>query len=161
MGKYLLQKGDVIRLEENMTVYASIPAKFVYRNAPFSAALTEHTIKIGRMYRKQVPRKVELVEKLTEELQRCLRYEGINETKVAAFVDELGLDFSIEDFDTTIFIGDYRVYHTCWDGGSGDFPDGWHVYAEKLDNPEVRVHFYQTVGYAALISDVNPIGHEA
>lgn len=62
------------------------------------------------------------------------------------------------------FAGRYVVYKTATDGGglghgAGDFyPNGHHVFCEKLDNPKLRVNFYQTGSFTAMIPYIDPVG---
>jgi hypothetical protein len=62
------------------------------------------------------------------------------------------------------FVGKYIVYKTTNDGGGmgssiNDFyPDGHHVFCERLDNFEVKIDFYQSGSFTAMIKDINPIG---
>jgi hypothetical protein len=61
-------------------------------------------------------------------------------------------------------IGKYVVYKTAFEGGGtgmGDhdiFPDGWHVYCEKLTNPFIKVDFYQSGCFTAVIEKIEPVG---
>jgi hypothetical protein len=55
--------------------------------------------------------------------------------------------------------GKYVVYKTCFDGvGSYESPAGHHVFCEKLNNPDVKIDFYQNGGFTAVIKDIAPIG---
>ena len=166
-----LQKGDIIQLESGMTVYAYFPAKFRFSNTPFSNKPTHGDICIGRVLHKNVPKKSKLIEDLSKKISNALKIDiDVDLTKVEAFVDSLNLDFSPEEFDTSVFEGEYRVYHVESNGGGIDahtsslvpqhYPDGWHVYCEKVDNPEIRVDFYQDGCFTAVISDIKPIRNE-
>jgi len=61
--------------------------------------------------------------------------------------------------------GDYVVYRAYSGGGStgggmnghDDWPDGWHVFAERADG--VKVDFYQSGCFTAMIREIQPIGH--
>ena len=169
-NKYYLQKGDIIRLEPGMKIYASFPEKFLYTNQPFSNKLAHHDIYIGKVIRKNVPERSEIIEEISEEVSNILNID-VDSKKVEAFVDSLNLDFSPEEFDTSVFAGTYRVYDAGSDGGTIDdnpktsitmdsYPNGWHVFCEKLDNPEIRVDFYQDGFFTAVISDIKPIRSE-
>lgn len=65
------------------------------------------------------------------------------------------------DFD--YLCGEYVVYKTATNGGgTGHGPhdiylDGHHVYCEKVDDPAVRVDFYQSGAFTAMIRDIQPI----
>lgn len=60
--------------------------------------------------------------------------------------------------------GTYIVVKTATDGGGtghgpGDiFPDGHHVFAEKVEEPKVRIDFYQTGSFINQIEDIDVIG---
>lgn len=62
------------------------------------------------------------------------------------------------DFD--YLVGRYVVYKTVEDGGSDGrdpYPDGHHVFCERLKDG-VRVDFYQTGCFTAMIEDIKPVG---
>jgi len=75
-------------------------------------------------------------------------------------------DFSLVRHEATIgeefdyLAGLYVVVKTCLDGGSDadGYPDGFHVFCEKADNPEIKIDFYQTGDFTAMIKDINAIG---
>jgi hypothetical protein len=58
--------------------------------------------------------------------------------------------------------GRYIVYKTTLSGGgiapgpNDVYPDGHHVYAEREDG--IKVDFYQTGGFTAMIPEIKPIG---
>ena len=65
--------------------------------------------------------------------------------------------------------GRYAVCRTATDGGgtgstmsgaSDHYPDGHHVYCERFDDPEVKVDFYQTGCFTAMIppEDIQSVG---
>jgi hypothetical protein len=60
--------------------------------------------------------------------------------------------------------GRYVVYKTCTDGGGmghgpGDiYPDGHHVFCEKLENREHKVDFYQTGCFTVMYPDIKRVG---
>ena len=69
-----------------------------------------------------------------------------------------------KEFD--YLIGKYIVYKTTLSGG-GDgmgphdvYPDGHHVFCVKEDDKNVKVDFYQTGSFTAMIAskDIKPIG---
>ena len=95
------------------------------------------------------------------DLYQTLRGVDLKREAVENFVDSLELNFSPEEFDSSVFAGVYRVYYGGWKSGFSTVPyTGWLVCCEKVDNPEIRVRFYQSVGFAATILDIKPIGHE-
>lgn len=60
--------------------------------------------------------------------------------------------------------GRYAVYKTSYDGGGtghgpGDvYPSGHHVFAERLDDPSVKVDFYQSGSFTAMLPDLKAVG---
>ncbi len=167
---YLLQEGDIIRLEKGMKVYDDIPEKFVYRNTPFSAKLAHHDIRIGQKLFKDGPHeKSKLIGELTQHIKNYLHCDDINKENVEILVNSLNLSFAFEEFDTSVFVGEYRVTQTSFGGGGSyremngrieSYPDGWHVFCQKVGQPDVCVDFYQTGCFTAMIPDIMPIKRE-
>jgi len=58
------------------------------------------------------------------------------------------------------FAGKYIVIKTTNDGGSGHphSPNGHHVHCIRADDSSVKIDFYQTGGFTAVIADIEPIG---
>lgn len=62
------------------------------------------------------------------------------------------------------FAGKYVVLRTAMDGGGighgpGDtYPDGHHVFCEQLQAPHLKVDFYQTGCFTAMIEDIEVVG---
>jgi hypothetical protein len=60
--------------------------------------------------------------------------------------------------------GEYIVTKAVMDGGGtgngpGDiYPDGWHVFCQKEDDPSIKIDFYQSGCFTAMIEDIKPIG---
>jgi hypothetical protein len=67
--------------------------------------------------------------------------------------------------ELSYLLGEYVVYKTCYDGGGTGmgphdvFPDGHHVFCESLEDRSVRVDFYQTGCFTAMIEEIEPTGH--
>lgn len=63
--------------------------------------------------------------------------------------------------------GEYIVYKTSQDGGGTGhgpndvYPDGHHVFAESTDGSRVKVDFYQSGSFTAMITDISPIAKAA
>lgn len=150
--KKFLEVGDIIQLENGMTVYAAIPEKFLHHDAPFSEERLECPIEIGKVYRKSVPDKERFVEQLWLGIRKKLLGADVKREAVASFVDSLGLNFSPEEFNSSGLAGVYRVYKSSY--------NGLLVCCEKIDNPEIRVHFSQRVGVLPTSLDIKPIRHE-
>ena len=155
-NQYLLQVNDIFQLKEGMKVQAYVPEKFVYVNAPFSEKLQEHAICIGHPLIKRVPNKAEIINEIQKLLGTHIHLE-LSDKQIENFIDSLNLNFSAEEFDTSVFLGEYRVYKAEWNGGKHDGPDGWHVYCHKVDDPNVAIHFYQTGYFTETNPDIQPI----
>ena len=155
-NQYLLQVNDIFRLKEGMKVHAYVPEKFVYVNAPFSEKLQEHAICIGRPLIKRIPNKAEIINEIQKLLGTHIHLE-LSDKQIENFIESLNLNFSAEEFDTSVFLGEYRVYKAEWNGGKHDGPDGWHVYCHKVDEPNVAIHFYQTGYFTAINPNIKPI----
>jgi hypothetical protein len=62
------------------------------------------------------------------------------------------------------FAGKYVVLRTAMDGGGTGhgavdvYPDGHHVFCEQLQAPHLKVDFYQTGCFTAMIEDIAVIG---
>ena len=77
---------------------------------------------------------------------------------------------SLADDNFDYLTGKYVVYRTVHDGGgaggygrpnnSADdiYFDGHHVFCEKVNDPGVKVDFYQTGSFTALIEEIEPVG---
>lgn len=74
-------------------------------------------------------------------------------------------DIRIEG-DLSYLAGRYVVYKTNCDGGGTGmgrhdvYPDGHHVFCRKLDAPDIKVDFYQSGCFTAMVTDVKPIKDE-
>ena len=56
--------------------------------------------------------------------------------------------------------GEYIVMKTVMDGGStgrDSYPDGHHVFCVKAGNPSIKIDFYQSGCFTAMIKDIKPI----
>jgi len=163
MEKKLLQKGDIIRLEEGMTIYADVPAKFVFRNKPLADHVAKTLVKIGEKFQRDEVNKKEIEDKIAEFFYNL----GAKEEDYS-FALDLKPDLSQQFFDTSIFEGEYVVNEVNCEGGGtcngvngpDKYPNGHHVFCVKKDNSEIKVDFYQTGCFTAMIEDIEPIGHE-
>ena len=80
-------------------------------------------------------------------------------------------DFSLTHSDVVIagefahLAGRYVVYKTAKDGGGTGhgpndvYPSGHHVWCEKVDDAAVKVDFYQSGCFTAMIEDIVPTAH--
>jgi hypothetical protein len=59
--------------------------------------------------------------------------------------------------------GRYVVYKTTEDGGGSgmgshdQYPNGHHVFCERLDDRSVKVDFYQSGSFTAMLPDLQPV----
>lgn len=161
----LLQKGDIIRLEKGMRIYADIPESCYFENSWFSDKIFHGDITIGEVYHRQTEvSKKEVVSSVFKNINYLI---PITEEQVSSFVESLNLDFRKKFFDTSFFEGVYEVTRTEYNGGGSQpamcvrgldtYPDGWHVYCRKVDAPDVKVDFYQSGCFTAMIEDITPI----
>lgn len=64
--------------------------------------------------------------------------------------------------DLHYLAGQYVVYKTSTDGGGqsfdGGYPNGHHVFCERLSDPSMKVDFYQTGSFTVMIPTLKPIG---
>lgn len=156
MDRNLLQRGDVIRLEKGMKVYATIPEMFVYDNRRTSTNTTKTDVRIGEIRSSQFKTSKDVKETLG------MFNIGSEDNQISHFFAGLGISLS---FDTSIFEGEYRVVATAEDGrgtGMGPhdvFPNGHHVFCEKKDDPNIFVDFYQTGCFTAMIEpeEIEPL----
>ena len=138
---------------------------------PFSTGVYEsEAIEIGRVYRKQVVTKEELLNKSMDAIAGVLHISSeelnkMSRKEMETFIDSLNLNFDEEEFDSSIYAGEYMVEYVSFGGGgvqgtpSGyeTYAHGWRVFCVKLDNPSIRVNFYQTGSFTATIPDICPI----
>ncbi len=149
MAKYLLQKGDIVRLELGKTIFAPVPQRFIYTETPFSTKMCDNTqISIGKIYRKHSISHEDLAVLSLEAVSSILHLSKnlINEAskeKMVDFIKSLPLNFDEEVFDTSIYVGKYIVDYSYSDDGNS-----WHVFCKKLDNPSVKINFFQEVTFA-------------
>ncbi len=157
----LLQRGDVIRLEPGMMIYADIPSMF-RGGAFFDKKNCHREIKIGQVYKSTPQSAQALKEEVYEKIWHII---PVDKQQVSDFVNSLSLDLEEKSFDSSVYAGEYVVYSAVSNGGAGcwdgtPYPDGWHVYCHKVDDPSVEVDFYQTGCFTAMIKDIKPISNK-
>lgn len=99
-------------------------------------------------------------------MAKILREGDVIELKEGHTVYDKGLRASGEVALPKDFAGEYVVYKTAFNGGGTGhgrfdvYPNGHHVYCEKLYEPHmgIRVDFYQTGSFTAMIKDIEPVG---
>jgi hypothetical protein len=167
-----LQKGDVIYLEKGQGVYVNIPQRFVYYNSILSDEITSTKIIIGDI----LSNKIEdedfekelnyLINSIIGDFESRFGYT-INRKKVEQFVID-NINYKIEQYDTSIFIGEYIVvsaYEESSSSGHGrgdDYSGGWRVECKKLNNDKydsngLEIYFFQSGCYTAMIENIEPI----
>lgn len=155
----LLQRHDVIRLEKGMKVYAEVPAK--YFSDPFNNENRRHEVVIGNVYRRTVPPLDDIISTIHGRIKTTI---PVTVEDVEKFVEGLNLDMTEDSFDSSIFEGEFEVDCAVSDGGGsthdGGYPNGWHVFCRKKDNPEIKVDFYQSGCFTAMIPEIKPINSQ-
>ena len=149
MREEFLKIGDVIRMDKGMEIGAAIPKRFCISS--FSDELYTTRFRIGTVLHGKMPDKNVLIGRTTQ-LLRTLLDEKVDESKVSAFLDTLSLDFTQDGFDTTVFEGVYQVVEQFWVESNCVS-----VWCQKLDDPEVRVFFYQKKTVAGVQPDIKPV----
>lgn len=153
----LLQRGDIIRLEPGMKVYADMPNMF-RGGAFFDTDPCHHDVIIGQVYKKEATSLQNLIQQISDKIGRIV---PASEQQISAFVESLNLDLEEKTFDASVYAGEYKVIFAISDGGGhchdGDYPNGWHVFCQKVDDPSVEVDFYQTGCFTAMIENIQPI----
>ena len=131
-----LKIGDVVRLEQGIRIGASVPRRFCVQSFSMNELYTAR-FQIGDKLYKKLQNRNETVHKVATTLSTLLE-EQVNEEAVSDFLDTLGLDFSPETFDTSVFAGVYRVYEIYHIDAKMVS-----VWCEKVDDPEVKVFVEQ------------------
>lgn len=73
-------------------------------------------------------------------------------------------DYSITHSDITLkdnfdyLCGKYIVIKALMTGGGHGHSDGWRVFCAKESDPNIKVDFFQTGAFTAMIKDIKPIG---
>ena len=166
-----LKKGNVIRLEKGMRVYAPIPIKFIYSNRRISNELNREAVEVGKVYNnhKNFEETIEdSINSMVEDIQELFLDNDIKieESKIANFVKS-----NIPEQKKDQFIleeGEFLVTKTTVDGGGTGhgifdiYPDGYHVFCKALKNGKydpngVEIDFYQSGSFSCVITDLEPI----
>lgn len=166
----LLRKGDLVRLERGMEVWAKVPQNAYFSNRQFSTMFSEQAIVIGRVYCQKGKDEAEIVDLVFNQISHII---PVSIEQVGDFVKSLKLDYSPKEFDSSVFEGVYMVEQTRLRGGDSveqddpdyyqgrdHLPEGWRVYCHKVDNPEITVNFYQTGHFHGSIPGILPINGE-
>ena len=68
------------------------------------------------------------------------------------------------DGELAYLAGRYVVYKTAHDGGGTGmgphdvYPNGHHVFCEKLEDQSQKIDFYQSGSFTAMLPDLKPVG---
>lgn len=166
MKNNLLEKGDVIRIENGMKVYTGIPAMFYYSNRKTSKSPTITDVVVGELYENETNIQPS-IEKVAKGIVERFGWEGfeisINDARY--FVQSMVKKPERETF--TFEIGEFVVTRTERTGGgtamwNDVYPDGHKVYCKRLkdgkfDDEGDEISFYQTGAFNAMIRDIEPI----
>ncbi len=177
--QFWFEKGDVFRIEKEMTLSFRISSMF---KSPYTFDKTKRefiNITVGEVLKPRVPiSREDLIEKIFWNLVELTLLDGrisgsngelytpngnITSQKISAFVDTLGLDFDPPEFDTSVFVGEYIV-----DGQSGSaycaptskLPTTvWNI-CHKLDDPSIIVDLRQDRNFSTQYPNCKVIRHE-
>jgi len=167
MNTSLLKVGDIVFLENGMTVYGNVPEKFVTSNRRFSNELTKIDVVIGKILHNET-RVLNNMESIVSGIIHSFEYQG------AIVSTEDAMEFVMSKVKKPvpeIFVisqGKYLVTKSISDGGSTAmfkdvYPDGHHVFCKAMngdsyDENGTEVNFYQTGCFTAMIPNITPIG---
>ena len=149
----LLKRGDIFKVREGMKVCASIPEKFdFYGNylLSLSEKMRQTTIEIGRKYVISEDDKKRYMVELEKEMYKFLSKHKIemDNENIKLFMSKVKLNMEAEEFDTSIFVGEYVVVNIdCYENK---------VTAKKLNNgtfdsESLEVEFFQKHGSSPFI----------
>lgn len=162
-----LQRGDVIEIKKGMSVYATIPERFVYANRAQSMKPAQTVINVGRVKEAAI---IDLG-KATKDIQQEIYSHGgitVSQQQIIELLTN-AIDTTLPTtLDTSEYAGEYVVVNTALTGGGtgmgshDTYPDGWHVIAKKLkngeyDNDGLTIEFYQSGCFSAMLPDIEPI----
>lgn len=160
----LLQRGNVFKIKKGMRVYTDIPSKYVLENCRNSNRKTATDITVGEILTSTASDKTKDLIYIRNDIINVFNKHGlkIHEETVNDFLKGLNISLKEEQFNTSIFTGEYVVTHTESSGGGpgfepGDvYPDGWKVTAKKLKNGTynqngLEVTFFQTGRFSTMI----------
>ena len=124
----MLQEGDVIEIKREMRVYADVPEHFVHPNKQGCFDMIHADVILGRD-----------LEYL------CGKYIVYKTTS----------DEGPSNFDGA-FPGGDELHHALRINGLPRY--GYHVFCVKADNEKIKVDFYQSGHFSAMIKDIQPVG---
>lgn len=153
MEKFL-QRGNIIRLEKDMSVFIMAKEKFVRKEYTFSEKLIWSCINIGRILTSEV----KSIDRacLKASLENFFKNNNVflDSDRIEKFINS-NFPNKVETFDTSIYKGKYIVTDArTFTSTTGK--DGWRVDATKLENNKysddnLKVFLYQTPGCIATI----------
>lgn len=140
-----LKRHDIIKINKGMCVWAKIPQKFVFSNCilePKCNSTYEHSFDVGKIYTFPCATTFDLKtvkSELKDNINSVLSEYGADPTnhkeKIDEFIKSLNLSTKKDTFDTSIFEGEYKIYHT-------DLCDGFNwIFCEKLDGSGLELKF--------------------
>ena len=153
----LLHPGDIIRLETGMSIIASIPENVCNMDKPFSYKEKKSIVEIGKIYRSKPFTQYEIKGMVQNYLKENFGVEA-SDSQVHSLLDVLNFDYSVKEFDTSIFEGEYIVYKSGLEYPTKAFV--WPVYCRKLDDSSIDVYFYQSSINKPYIPDIKAIKHD-
>lgn len=155
----MLEKGDVIKVENGMKVNTLVPEKFIYGNRVLSDEISKTVIVVGKTLTQSVDAQKKAVNSLVKRVITAFDYEGvkITEKEALVFVNETLSTIGSKPLESFTFNeGEFLVIETKSDGGGTGhgmhdvYPNGHHVFAKRLaddgsyDPEGDEVDFYQS-----------------
>ena len=192
----LLQKGDIIRLEKGMMVFASMPENIYYGCAKYPDTPIHVATKIGKTYRISPVSENEVIKSVYHFVRKFNQITYLEENKLYHYVQSFGakpskelkdivesnlarfgsnptwgditnlvkslnIDYSAKSYDTSKYEGEY-VVDNVFNSSNNSYlcRNRWHVSCYKLDDPSIKVDFYQTgESHALNHANIEAIGH--
>ena len=121
---------ESIRLAKGQVVYVNLPKKMYFKNTPFSNESADVRIQIGQVLKRTIANKEKYIEVVAQEIRKTLHYDGDITKEVVDMLNSLKVNFfTDEEFDTSVFEGEYKILEHKEHG----------IYCEKIDDPKVKV----------------------
>lgn len=138
--KQRLERGDIIRIEKGMRVIAQVPENVLQECSPFSRKMKNIVIEIGQKFNRSQISEQDMLRNLTSYINDFI---NVTEEQVKPFMQGLNVDLSEKNFDTSIYEGTYMVEAVILDWSSVKEIKKWKVICHKVNEPNIKVSFYQ------------------
>lgn len=133
----LIQRGEIINLKLGAGVLADVPSMYC-GGSFFDTSNTHKEIIIGETYSRRRKNIQELAKEVFEQIKHLV---PVSEDQITNFLLDLNLDLEAKIFDTSIYAGEHNVIFAGYDHPK--FSNFWHVFCQKVDNPSIKLDFYQ------------------